>query len=1100
MDSHRSGLRNSWQFRYIASVRFPPKSGYRVDRTTHPASGAAPDSRILDEQCRQLYVALPSILIVSSVAALLLFSIHLDLQPLSSLLIWLSMFVAVTVTRALHGLRFRRDRPRGAAALRWYRRYFWLTFASAVVWGSGALVFFAEGHEGHLALLAFVVAGLGAGGIVNLAPRWQCAWVFLLPALLPYAARFKIASLPLSDEIAVFVLVYIGALMIMSRQFSAGIQRRIRGGLAQIDQAEESSRERQRYQSLVESTQAILWEGEPGSNQFTYVSPEAEGLLGYPASRWVAEQEFWLDHLHPEDREWVPEFCQRAAEESEDHTFDYRMIAADGREVWLHAVVKIIVADGQPVKHVGVMIDISELKAAQQGQEYLASLQRLMVNAARDFLSSGDDDFDRILSRTLEKAGRWCGADRSYLMRFTPDLSHYTNTHEWVADGITAEMHNLQHMDVDTIPELFSRLRRKRPAVLPDVDALGPEWRVEKELFQSQDIQSLIVLPIFRGDTLAGLVGFDSVRSRRDWTAREIAVLQLLANLVGAAIQHSEMEQRLRASETLRANAEALAGMGSWEWEVGSDRFNGSDEWRRVTGCGPGELTREQVLELTPEPERDEVRAALRATVNTGQAYDVEHAIIRPDTGERRWIKSHAELHPGGDDKLVLRGFAQDITARREAESKLFELAHYDSLTGMPNRLLVLDRLRQSLRRSHRGGNRVAVLFLDLDQFKKVNDTMGHDAGDQALVEAAGRLVGLFREQDTVARIGGDEFVIVLDDFSGLSDVTSACAKVLEAFRRPLVVGGREFMLTASIGIAVAPDDGVSARDLMRNADTAMYHAKNAGRDAWQFFTPSMNERVTRQLAVENALRGAVQRGEFRVEYQPMVRLGDRRIVGAEALARWTHPELGAVPPDEFIEIAEQCGLIGELGQFVVDDAIARLEVWRTEFEPSFCVSVNVSPRQFRDAHVADLVIQALDRSGLDGAALELEVTEGLLLSGRREVFQALRRLRERGVGLVMDDFGTGYASLSYLRDYPFSSIKIDRGFVEGLEGNPRNRKLVTSAIRLGLALELKVIAEGVEQESELDVLVREGCTLAQGYLFGRPMPPGELGELLRRQ
>ncbi|MGB0514964.1 MAG: putative bifunctional diguanylate cyclase/phosphodiesterase, partial [Wenzhouxiangellaceae bacterium] len=374
---------------------------------------------------------------------------------------------------------------------------------------------------------------------------------------------------------------------------------------------------------------------------------------------------------------------------------------------------------------------------------------------------------------------------------------------------------------------------------------------------------------------------------------------------------------------------------------------------------------------------------------------------------------------------------AQDITARREAESKLFELAHYDNLTGMPNRLLVLDRLRQSLRQARRGGNRVAVLFLDLDQFKKVNDTMGHDAGDQALVEAAGRLMRLFREQDTVARIGGDEFVIVLDDFSDLSDVTTASAKVLEAFRRPLDVCGREFMLTASIGIAVAPDDGDSARDLMRNADTAMYHAKNAGRDAWQFFTPAMNERVTRRLAVENALRGAIQRGEFRVEYQPMVRLGDRRIVGAEALARWTHPELGVVVPDEFIEIAEQCGLIGELGQFVVDDAIARLLEWRAEFEPSFSISVNVSPRQFRDAHVADIVIQALDRSGLDGAALELEVTEGLLLSGRREVMEALCRLRARGVGLVMDDFGTGYSSMSYLKKLRATTVKIDKAFVQ---------------------------------------------------------------------
>ncbi|MGB0513865.1 MAG: GAF domain-containing protein, partial [Wenzhouxiangellaceae bacterium] len=521
-----------------------------METATNPVSGDVPDPRILEEQCRQLCGALPSILSVSTIAALLLFFVHLDLQPVALLLAWLATFLALMLTRVAHGLRFRRDRPRGAAARRWYRQYFWLTMTSALVWGSGALVFFADRHEGHLALLSFVVAGLGAGSIVNLAPRWQCAWAFVMLALLPYAARFQFAELPLSDEIALFVLVFVATLMALSRQASAGIERRIRGGLAQIDQAEESRRERQRFQSLVESTRAIMWEGEPGSNRFTYVSPEAEGLLGYPASRWVTEPGFWLDHLHPEDRDWVPEFSRHAAEEFEDHTFDYRMIAADGREVWLHAVVKVITAEGRPVKHVGVMIDISELKAAQQGQEYLAGLQRLMVRAAGDFLSSGDDDFDRILSRTLEEAGRWCDADRAYLMRFTPDLAHYSNTHEWVAAGITAEMDNLQDLSVNTIPELFSRLRRKRPAVLPDVDGLSAEWRVEKALFQEQSIQSLIVLPIFRGDMLVGLVGFDSVRSRRDWTAGEIAVLQLLANLVGAAIQHSEMERRLRASET----------------------------------------------------------------------------------------------------------------------------------------------------------------------------------------------------------------------------------------------------------------------------------------------------------------------------------------------------------------------------------------------------------------------------------------------------------------------------------------------------------------------------------------------------------------------
>jgi len=603
------------------------------------------------------------------------------------------------------------------------------------------------------------------------------------------------------------------------------------------------------------------------------------------------------------------------------------------------------------------------------------------------------------------------------------------------------------------------------------------------------------VLPIQHGEHLIGLIGFDAVRQERAWRDQEVDVLRVLANLVGAALNHSAMEQRLRASESLRTEAESMAAMGSWEWRIGSESFHASAEWRRVFGCGDAPLTRTQVLELTPEVDREPVALALADSIENHQPYETEHRIIRPSDGKQRWVKVHAELFED-DDGCMLRGFAQDISDRKRAETKLFELAHYDSLTGLPNRLLVMDRLQRVLKRARRNASEVAVLFLDLDQFKKVNDTLGHDAGDLALIEAAKRLVHVVRDGDTVARIGGDEFVIVLDEYTSLGDVIAVATKVLDAFRLPLQVNGREFTLTASIGAAVSPHDGSSAPDLMRNADTAMYHAKHSGRDGFQFFTASMNESVRRQLELEHALRGAIDRGEIRVAYQPLVQLPERRIVGAEALLRWTHPELGYIPPDEFIDVAEQSGLIGELGDFVFRNVLVRLVEWR-RLRPDFFVSINVSPRQFRDLDLAERLIEELDQAGLVGAAVELEVTEGLLLSGRSELMESLERLRDHGVGLVMDDFGTGYASLSYLRDYPFSSIKIDRSFVEGMDSDSRKRKLVTSAIRLARALDLTVIAEGVETREELEVLLTEKCDLAQGFLFSRAMDPERLAEQL---
>ncbi len=1063
-----------------------------------PTGEEAFESRVLAEQTRQLYAAVPGILSLTALVAILLVAIHWHLRPHGMLLGWLAVFSTVSVLRLELWRRYRAARPAVDDSRHWYRRLTALTLAAALVWGAAAWLFVVEESEGHLALMAFVVAGLGAGGIVHLAPRWQCAWLFLLPTLLPFALRFALIDIPLANEIALFVVVYVAALMVLSRRFSHTVTGQICTALEQSEQGIVLQREQHRYQSLVESTRAIVWEGRPGTMQFSYISPEVESLLGYSTEKWLNQADFWIEHMHPEDRAWVPTYCARMTAQLNDHVFDYRMLAADGRVVWLRDSVNVLVRDGKPERIVGVMIDITALKVIQQELEYGSGLQRLMVEAAQQFLNTGEADFDHILDQMLARVGSWCSADRAYLMRFTPDLSRFTNTHEWTAEGIRPEIDNLQDISTDAIPRLLDRLRQGETVIVPCVEQLSEEWSAEKQLCMSQEIRSLLVLPILHGERLAGLIGFDSVHHVRAWRDQEVDLLRIVARLLAAALNHSAMEQRLRASERLRAEAESLAAMGSWEWRIGTEPFHASAEWRRVFGCGDAPLTRSQVLEMTPELDREQVELALADSIDNGQPYETEHRIIRASDGKQRWVKVHAELFED-DDGRMLRGFAQDITDRKRAETKLFELAHYDSLTGLPNRLLVLDRLQRALKRARRGSAGVALLFLDLDQFKKVNDTLGHDAGDVALVEASQRLVHVVRDQDTVARIGGDEFVIVLEDFTSLGDVTAVATKILDAFRLPLLVNGREFTLTASIGAAVSPYDGSGAPDLMRNADTAMYHAKHSGRDAFQFFTSSMNESVRRQLEIEDALRGAIERDEIRVFYQPVVRLPDCDIVGVEALLRWTHPELGDIPPDEFIEVAEQSGLIGELGDFVFCDVLARLAEWRRE-APDFFVSINVSPRQFRDPDLVERLIGDLEQAGLAGTAIKIEVTEGLLLSGRIELMQALEQLRGHGVGLVMDDFGTGYSSLSYLRDYPFSSIKIDRSFVEGMDCDSRKRKLVTSAIRLARALDLTVIAEGVETSQELDVLLAEQCDLAQGFLFDRAMEPERLGALLSEQ
>jgi len=1058
------------------------------------------DHRVLAEQNRHLYGSLPSILIITSLVALVLVATHWHLVPRMPQLVWLSVFVLFTITRFSLLMAYRSEYPLPESSPKWYARYRNQTFFSAIVWGSSAWVFFSPTTPNDQALLTFVVAGLGAGGVVNLAARWQCAWLFLLPTLLPFVARFLLLDSQMATATALLIVLYIAALMSMSVQLSRKTLGHIRAELQQAEQAEIARRQHRHYRSLVESTTAIIWEGDPETMAFRYVSPESEKLLGYSPQEWTSDPGFWQRHMHPEDRDWALNYCVSAVRNLKKHSFDYRMIAHDGRIVWLRDIVNVVVEDGRPRKLVGVMIDISELKEIQGDLEYVSGLQRLMVDVSRDLFEAAEATLDAVLSETLEKIGRWCRADRAYLIRFSPDLAHYSNTHEWVAPGITAEIHNLQNIPSTTIPMLLARLKRKERAALPDVAGLDDRWRAEKSLFEEENIQSLISLPIFSGERLVGLIGFDSVREKRDWSDEEAALLQVLGDLIGVAAERMDKERQLRASEALRAHAEALAGMGSWEWKVGSEEFVASTEWRNVTGCAAGPLTREQVLGLTPRDERIRVADALERTVETGETYSIQHRIVRPDNGELRWVQVHAELVDLGDGVKSLRGFAQDVTERKATEEKLFNLAHYDNLTGMPNRVLVLDRLQQSLKRAGRNGTQVAVLFLDLDQFKKVNDTLGHEAGDRTLIDAAARLQRLFRAQDTVSRIGGDEFVIVLDDFQLVSDVIASVGKVIDAFHEPLVVSGREFMLTASVGVALSPHDGNTAHDLLRNADTAMYHAKKNGRDGYQFFTRRMNEAVERQLALEEALRGAVARDELHLYYQPLVRLSDRACIGAEALLRWRHPELGNVSPDEFVEVAEQGGLIQELGEFVINRVVAQVAQWRADLAPDFCVSVNVSPRQFRDPRLADKIIGAMHEAGLEGAGLEIEVTEGVLLPGRREVVHTLKALRRSGIGIVMDDFGTGYASLSYLRDHPFTSLKIDRSFISSLDSDHRQRQLVVSALRLGQALGMKVVAEGVETEEQLEVLIEEGCQLVQGFLFSRPVEANRIDEILAAQ
>jgi len=444
-------------------------------------------------------------------------------------------------------------------------------------------------------------------------------------------------------------------------------------------------------------------------------------------------------------------------------------------------------------------------------------------------------------------------------------------------------------------------------------------------------------------------------------------------------------------------------------------------------------------------------------------------------------------------------GIESDISERHAAQERIRQLAYYDPLTGLPNRTLLQDRVGQALAVAERDGRQAAVLFVDLDHFKKINDSLGHSAGDQMLVQVAQRLLACLRRMDTVARLGGDEFVVLLSEVT-LAGATDVARKILASVARPYLIDGHELSVTPSLGISLFPQDGRDFESLLKHADTAMYLAKESGRNAYQFFASDMNVVALERLVLENSLRQGLERGEFVLYYQPQVNASSGRIVGAEALIRWRHPELGMVAPGKFIPVAEASGLIAPIGEWVLREACRQNREWQLAGLAPICVAVNISAAQFRGGRLEDSVREVLAATGLAPGCLELELTESTVMSDADATVEALRRLSAMGVKLAIDDFGTGYSSLSYLKRFPIDKLKIDQSFVRDIVTDPDDWAIATAVISMGHSLRLGVIAEGVERAEQLEMLRRQGCDEVQGYYFSVPLPAAEFAALLQQQ
>ncbi|MFM2052264.1 MAG: hypothetical protein RL456_301 [Pseudomonadota bacterium] len=515
-----------------------------------------------------------------------------------------------------------------------------------------------------------------------------------------------------------------------------------------------------------------------------------------------------------------------------------------------------------------------------------------------------------------------------------------------------------------------------------------------------------------------------------------------------------------------------------------------------------------RIPELLDDPERwieavhpdDRVRllATLHADTGTGTT-EADFRLRRAD-GELRDVRLRSYAARDEQGRTVRRaGVAQDITEQRRQEARIQHLAFHDALTGLPNRALVLDRLERGLAQAARHGGRLAVLFLDLDRFKNINDTLGHLAGDELLRGVAQRLREALPPERTVARLGGDEFLVLIEDLDDPAQAAHAADDLMASLDQPFDILGQELHVTASLGVSLYPRDGPDVQSLLKFADTALYKAKAAGRNTYRFFSQEMDAQAHARLRLENDLRRALERAELRLHYQPLF-LCDGTLRGAEALVRWHHPQRGIVPPAEFIPVAEDTGMIHVIGDWVLDEACRQARRWHDRGHAGLRVSVNLSARQLERSGLDLTVRSALRRSGLDPRMLELEITESSVMEDPARALDLLHALRAVGVGLSVDDFGTGYSSLAYLKRFPLDGLKIDRSFVDGIPDDGDDMAIVEAIVAMARKLKLRIVAEGVETPAQRAVLQRLGCDELQGYLLGHPVSAADMTALLRRQ
>jgi len=802
------------------------------------------------------------------------------------------------------------------------------------------------------------------------------------------------------------------------------------------------ARREEQFRTIVTQVPGAVYRVRAGG-PIEFVSDAIEGITGYPSARFMcATTEDWAAIVHPEDRRAYYRTARTAAQTGAAYEMEYRIVDAHGIERWVQehgqpqAAYDPALHGAQGVRVDGIISDISDRRHDEMRIEALLAEQgAILDNVMFGVLF--------VRQRRIISSNRRCEelfgyAEGEMVGKSTEIL--YTTREEYERIGV--EQYPLLERGMDLGEE--RQLRHRDGSLfwcLMSGCALDPNRANEGSIWVFADI-----------------------------TERKLAEekLRLSANVlehIADGVMVLDVDGRIVATNpafsriTGYAEQEALGRESSLTRGTRNDQAFYDELWRQLDASGFW-------------------RGEIWDTRKDGEAYleALTVSALRDDDG--------ATTH-------YVCVFS-DITRERESQDQLDHLAHHDPLTSLPNRLLYHDRLRHAMARAERDGEQLAVLFIDLDRFKNVNDTLGHHVGDELLKQAAQALSRCLREGDTLARLGGDEFIVLLEDVDGMPGATRVAEKLMAMFEQPFEVSGYELFVTGSVGISLYPQDGRDMHMLIRNADVAMYQAKARGRNGFRFYAASMSGDGTLRLRTETLLRRAIEKSEIYLAYQPQVEIDSGRLIGVEALLRWNSPELGQVAPSSFIPLAEDTGFIGQLGHWVLQDACRQMVAWEAQGLSVPKIAVNLSVRQFERGGMAATVAAVLEDAGLAPARLQLEVTESAIMN-TSDALQYVNDLHAIGVALAIDDFGTGYSSLAYLKQLPVQTLKIDRSFIKDIPQDPDDEAIAIAIIQLGKSMDLSVIAEGVEREDQAAFLLRHGCNLAQGYLYGKPLSSDEI-------